>query len=744
MIKPYDQTELAPYSLKNDQETYIRTGLFICDCGERSHNTARIANRLNTDDLCRQSNLLSGVAYTTHEAYPCSKDGRRRICQAIAEKDLNRVLIAGCTPRLIEKLFRQTILSAGLDPAMLGIVDIREQCANVHPTESENAQRKAADLIEMGAARLANLSQAHFSTNRIEKSAVVIGSSLAGLTASLSLAHAGIPVTLLEPGETLGDLPAWSDEDFQQATNQHLEAIAKNPLISSQVNAQIQEILGSSGNYKIDYSLPLKIGSTRQTLQAEAGAILVASAAQPQGLTAQRRIDHSRVKTQVEFALELAGTGKADGEHQADKELAFQDVVMIFCAGSFSSEHCSRLCCKTGIQQAIQVRQLNPQTNVTILFRDLFLGGPASDGDALFKQATESGVTFFRYPSKHPPVITNKTVDLPDPLTGETLQIICDRIVLAMPMVPHSNTRQLAALLHLPQDQRGFLIEPRIRLRPGRFADDGIFVLGGSHQPSDLNGTLFQAYLTSARVQRFLSQETIHSESPAAQIDPRLCTGCGECEQACLAEAIHLEKRPVIIPYPEMLSLSHIDSLRCTGCGSCAVACPVKAITIPGWEDNTLSAEISAVLHPPAHRSTSTGIQPAAEPLPRILVLACEWSAYAAADIAGAHGQTYPANIRILRMNCSARFDPNHILWAFLNGAQGVLLGACPPGECHYNGGNLQARERILALKQQFAEHGINPDRLHLEYLAADDGEGFVKAIRNFTSVVLDRFPQPQ
>lgn len=742
-MKPFDQTELEPYSLNINLDSEIRTGVFICDCGEQSHHTARIANRLNTEELSQQSGLLNGVVYTGHEAYPCSKDGRLRVCQTIAENKLNRVLIAGCTPRLIEKLFKQTIQSTGLDAAMLEIVDIREQCANVHPAEVENAQRKAIDLVEMGAARLANLSPAHYSTNRIERSAAIIGSSLAGLTASLSLAHTGIPVTLLEPGERLGDLSGWSDEDSEQAIEQQLEAIAKEPRITAQSNIQIQEITGSPGEYQIEYSVPMSVGSNRQTIKVKAGAILIANAARPQAITTHRWIDRSRVKTQVEFAQELAEISKAGDKSTIEKGLALQDVVMIFCAGSFSSEHCSRLCCNTGIQQAIRIRQLYPQANVTILFRDLFLGGPASDGEALFKKATQLGITFFRYHQQHPPVITNQTVDLPDPLTGETLHLPCDRIVLAMPLAPQENTRQLAALLHLPQDQRGFLIQPRIRLRPGRFADNGIFVLGSSHQPGNLNETLFQAYLTSARVQRFLSQGTVHSEAPAAQINPQLCTGCGECAQVCLSKAIHLEKRPVIFPYPEVLSLSSIDPLRCTGCGSCAVACPVKAITIPGWEDNTLLAEISAVLHPPARRAVQAGIRQTTQPQPRILVLACEWSAYAAADIAGAQRQPYPANIRILRMNCSARFDPNHILWAFLNGAQGVLLGACPPGECHYGGGNLQARERVLALKQQFAEYGIDPNRLHLEHLSVDDGEGFVKAIRNFTAAILDRLPEP-
>jgi heterodisulfide reductase subunit A len=423
---------------------------------------------------------------------------------------------------------------------------------------------------------------------------------------------------------------------------------------------------------------------------------------------------------------------------------------MIFCAEQEGYEHCSRLCCTAGIRQALRARQLNPLSTVTVLFRDLYLGGPNSAGEKLLKQAIQADVTFFRYPKQHPPVIRDKFINLFDPLTNETLQIPSDRVVLAMPLLPPENSQQMAALLRLPQDEHGFLFEPRVRLRPGRFTDDGIFVLGGSHQPADLNETLLQAYLTSARVRNFLSQDTIQNQAPTAQIDPKLCTGCAECLQACWTNAIRMEKRPGYYStetnfFTEVLSVSKIDPLRCTGCGSCAVACPVKAITIPGLEDAAILAQISAALHPttdipfpkgersniPFSKGEGLG-ERSVVPNRRVLILACEWSAYAAADIAGARQQAYPAGVRIIRMNCSARFDPFHILWAFLNGADGVLLGVCPAGECHYGQGNLQAQERCLALKQQLAEHGFDPERLRLELLSAYDGDGFVRAIENF------------
>jgi coenzyme F420-reducing hydrogenase delta subunit len=182
--------------------------------------------------------------------------------------------------------------------------------------------------------------------------------------------------------------------------------------------------------------------------------------------------------------------------------------------------------------------------------------------------------------------------------------------------------------------------------------------------------------------------------------------------------AITLEKRD------QILSLSEVDALRCVGCGNCVVVCPVKAISMPGWNDAAILAQISAALSPAQK-------QPASQRA-RVIVLACEWSAFAAADIAGTRRISYPPEVRIIRMNCSARFDPNHILWAFLSGSDGVFLGTCYPGECHYGTGNLYAKERVEVLKKQLAEHGVDPRRLRLEFFAGDEGFHFAQAITNF------------
>jgi len=671
-----------------------RVGVVVCDCG------GRIADVLDTDALCRQAGEIPEVAYVVRDAYPCSKDGRERIRRAITEQKLDRVLIAGCAPRLVENLFRRA-LETVLDPAYVNIADVREQVAYVH-ADDPAALPKAGGLIEMGVARLVTTNPAPIQIGQVAKVALVIGSGLSALTVALNLADADLHVILLEESSILGGAVAGLPEGTRRLLAEKSEMVLRHPMIDTLFNARLTETSGHPGDYEVH------VQQGDQSVVYSVGAIIISNNAQPKAPGSLHWYDRTRVRTQSEFEVELQAAA-ASGRMSQPK-----DIVMIFCAEESQLEHCSRICCNTGIRQAVRAKQLNPDANITVFFRDLYLGGIGETYEAELMEARKQGVTFFRYRRDQLPAIKDKTVDVFDTLTGEALRVPFDRVVLTMPLVPPEDTKTLAALLGLPQDEGGFLAEPRMRLRPGRYADPGIYVLGSVHQPADTAEALFQAYLTGARAARFLRQESITLTTPIASVDALLCTGCGNCPQVCPTLTIHMTKRESV------LSLASVDAMRCIGCGNCVVVCPVKAISLPGWDNIEIPAQITAALN--AHQNGG----------PKILTLACEWSAFGAADIAGSRHLSYPSNVRILRMNCSARFDPYHILWAFINGADGVLLGACPPGQCHYGVGNLYARERFEKLRTEMSAHGVNPRRLHLEYLTVDDGRKFAETATRF------------
>lgn len=675
-----------------------RIGVVVCGCG------GQISRSLDVDELSRQAAMMSGVCFVAHEAYPCSAGGKERLLAAIQEHNLERILIAGCAPRLVEKLFQRAVEPLGMDPAYVSVVNIRELAAAAAERDIAAAQAMAVSTIGMGVARLSVTRPAPPHFGKVTRAAVVIGATISGLTVAHSIAERGIPVTLVDSGSDIRGTSFEMDDNMRRTAETRREAVLNHPNVRVMLNTRLTAVNGHPGEYVVW----LQQGG--QTSSLTVGAIVVANLARPKDLGNLQWFDRSRVKTQQEFSEELARVTREG------LPLGLDEVVFFLCAEESQLEHCSRVCCNAGIRQALQVKQLNPHANVTVLFRDLYLGGVGGSGEADLIKARQAGITFFRYRKESPPVIGDRSVDVQDLLTGVPVQIPYERVVLSMPMVPVENTETLSALLDLPKDEYGFLAEPRVRLRPGRYADPGIYVLGSSQLPADTAEALFQAYLTAARAMRFLSQERIRVEAPVAEIDAGLCTGCGNCPQVCPVDAIHLERRDGV------LSLSEVDGIRCIGCGNCVVVCPVKAITLPGWDNVEIPVQISAALD--AERF--------APDAPRVLMLACEWSAYGAAEAAGHRRLAPPPNCRILRMNCSARFDPYHILWAFLNGADGVLLGACAPGECHYGMGNLYAKERVEALRKELAQHGVDPRRLRLEYFSVNDGQRMVEVLEDF------------
>jgi len=692
-----------PHKKSTDLDLLPLTGVLVCGCGEE------IAGVLDINALRDSAADLPGVVHASCEAYPCSKDGLLRMQQAITENKLERVLVAGCTPRLVEKHFQEAALSAGLEAGGVEVIDIREHCAYVHAHDPA-ASQKATDLIAMGVSRLAATSLPSPRTSTMLSSALIIGSGLSGLTVANSLANADHHVTLVESALELGGTSHAFQDDAKGLIDGLIDSVSTHSRIDILLDSRLTNVTGPPGAYEVS------ITSGDQATTLTVGAIVVATGAQPLPLDSSRYFDPLRLVTQARFTHELTGAAAAGSD------LAIQDIVLILSPADSDDDYCSHLSNLTGVRQAIQAKQLNPDANVTVLFRELYSIRENPHLEEKIQQAKELNVTFFRYRTETPPVIADKTVAVDDPLTGQPVRLPYERAVLAMPIVPKDSADTLAALLGLHQDKHGFMIEERTRLLPGRFGENGIYVIGSAHQPADTPDVLLQAYTTSARLQRFLNQDSISTRASAAEVNQETCTGCGNCVQVCPMNAIQLVGKDGI------LSLAEVEALRCTGCGNCAVVCPVNAIAIPGWDDLAIVSQISTAFTTPRTRDDAEGV---AQP-PRIIAFACEWSAYASADQAGTLRMPYSSDVRILRMNCSARFDPQHILWALLHNADGVLLGVCHRGDCHYGTGNLYAEERVKVLKQQLADYGIDPRRVRVEFLAGDDGEGFVETITEF------------
>ena len=707
----------------------IKLGVFICDCGDQ------IASILDMDVLEKGVHDFPEVGVVRRLRYSCSPDGLATMRAIIGQGGLNRVLVAGCTPRTLEPRLKAACEEAGLNGGLLQLVDIREGCARAHQDEPQIATAKALDLIRMGVASLVLREARQPISAEVVPAALVIGGGIAGITAALTLASAGVAVKLVERESALGGMlrhahtlyPGGYDATEFLATK--IEAVTHHPQVEVLLNSQVTGISGTAGHYTVNVA-PSATDSNGP-LAFDVGAIIVATGAcvsQPKGLF---HYDGQRVVTQFQFERELAGSSVLPLGGEGDDDLVpsngLGDVVMILCAGQRNTDvpYCSGVCCMAALKQAIEAKAICPQANVTILFRDLYLPGDGMH-QAELARARQAGVQFMRYALLSAPVVSDEAVEVYDELSGKRHRLPYGRVVLASPLLPQPDASVVAQMLNIVQDQNGFFPEVRYRLRPQNYVERGIHVCGAAHYPADWRETEFQAISAAFNAIRYLQAGTVTSWAPVAIVNKELCTGCGNCARTCAFGAISMRKRGGV------LDLAQIDPLLCTGCGNCAVACPVKAIGLPEGSDAQILAQIDAALATaPANGRLC------------ILAFGCEWSGYAAAELAGAHKLSYPADVRLIRVGCSARFDPLHVLWALFRGADGVFLGACPPGDCHYINGNRYAQERINTLCELLAKRGFDQRRVRLEWITPDDAQDFVSKITDFTNLVRALGPSP-
>lgn len=669
--------------------------MFICDCGKK------IADVVDVEELEQQAARLPGVCVARREAYGCSRVGLGDIKEAVSEHSLNRVVVAGCTPRTHQRLFRTALEGTGLSGAQFEMVNIREQCAYVHVEEKASATRKALDLVRMGVAKAALLQPQREVEVGVTPSVLVIGGGIAGLTAALAVARGGFHVTLVEREEELGGQVARlhvlypTGESAKELIEQRIGAVRQDSNIEVLTRAVLREVDGSVGDYRV------AVEQDGRALRFDVGAVIVAIGAQEARLADVPDGDGVHVITQLE--LEQALEEGCVQSHQ---------VVMIL-------EGADQACYSTAsaaaaLKNCLLIKRANPATEVSLCFTDL----DAGLGRGEVERARELGVRFVKFDGCQPPRITGEAVEVFDQLRAEQVSLPHDLVVLALPQVPQDGAQALARKLRIPVDDRGFFLEPNTRLRPGTYVPEGVFVCGSAHYPSGVQESLFQGYRAAARALRHLLKGRFVSQGAPARVAVTLCVGCGTCVESCPFQAISMADRD------GALNVSCIDESLCKGCGNCAVVCPAKAITVEPYTDKELIAQIEAAL---AHRSDGEL---------RTIGLMCEWSGYAAADLAGAEGRQYPPQMRIIGLGCSARFDPYLVLWAFLRGADGVLLGACDPGMCHYVEGNERAEARVEGLRTMLTGAGFDPRRLRLEWFRPDDAERFTGVVERFTDEI--------
>ena len=555
---------------KNVADQEPRIGVFVCNCGVNIGGVADVSAIV--DDAKR----LPNVVYAEENLFSCSQDTQDKMVDIIKEKELNRVVVAACTPRTHEPLFQETLKNAGLNPYLFEMANIRNQCTWVHSAEKNKATAKAKDLVHMAVARVSLLNSISDIAVDVNKSALVIGGGVAGMTAAVSLADQGFPTTIVEKSSDLGGMAkevhsTWKGQDVGAYLANLRERVKRHAHITLLTEAEVAAASGFVGNFE---TIVRRAGE-QQTVQHGVTIIATGAAA----LSPDEYL----------YGRHPAVTRWHDLENDPSRLAAAESVVFIQCVGSREDNrpYCSRICCTASILQAISIKTERPETRVTILYRDIRTYG---ERESLYKKARQLGVVFIRYDLARKPVLSERgaglNVSVFDPVLQRYLNIEADIVNLATAIVPADNTA-LAAIYKLPLNADQFFMEAHAKLRPVDFASEGIFVCGLAHYPKSIDESIAQAMAAAGRATTILAKDRISISPLVSQVDAEKCIGCGLCTEVCAFSAIVLEE-------VEGKHRAKNITASCKGCGLCAASCPQHAIDMLHFRDQQILASICA------------------------------------------------------------------------------------------------------------------------------------------------------
>lgn len=694
-----------------------RIGVFVCHCG------FNIGGVIDVPALVQYAKTLPNVVCAEENLYACSSAGLSLIKESIKKNNLNRVTVASCTPATHEPLFRRACEEAGLNKYVFEMVNIREQCSWVHMHRPKEATEKAKDLVRMAVARACYLEPQTEPELEIEPSALVIGGGISGMTSAVSLARQGFRVHLVEKEAELGGMLRRlyklqpTGREASEVLDGALTEVRSNSNIHVDTSTIVKGVKGFIGNFDVTLQK-----SSNQLEHVNVGTIIVATGAEefkPMGMYGYG--ENTKVITQLELQQLLK-----KGELKRP-----ENVVMIQCVGARDKDrtYCSRTCCMAALTNALLLKKLYPEAEISILSRDLQAYG---EQEEFYSEARANFINFIRYDPSRPPRVSPKPdgklgVTVHDEYLDAEIELDSDLVVLSTPLVQHDDGRKVSSTLKVPLGPDGFFFEAHPKLRPVDFASEGIYVCGTAHGPKNVTESITQACAAASRAGIPMAVGKVKTEAVKASVDTEICLGCDACVVSCVFNAIEASSfgQPFIV------------EANCKGCGVCAAECSMGAMQLRNYKDQQIVAAIEALLKPKKLTSSAENFEPI------ILCFACQWCSYGAADLAGVSRIQYPPNIRILRVPCSGRVDVLHLLKAFLNGADGVIVTGCLIGDCHYTDGNVKAKSRVETMRKSMKALNMDPERLEIGFASSSEGQRFASMMTDFVEKIRKLGPNP-
>jgi len=761
------------------------TGVYVCHCG------LNIAGVLNMDDLKSFAEKLPDVAVARDLQFSCSDIGQEQIQKDIAEFKLDRVVVAACSPRLHEPTFRRAISKAGLNPYMLEMANIREQCSWVHMDQPAMATEKAKDLIAMAVAKAALLHPLEPESIPVSKDVAVIGGGVAGIAAALDLADSGLHVFLVERRPTIGGYMALLTDVFPTndcsicVLGPKMSEVYNHPDITLITYAEVLGVEGSVGNFTVS-------GVRRARYVDEKlckGCISECSDVCP-----------VEVPSEYDFGI---------GKRKAIYIPYPQAVPLVACVDAKACIGCTR-CAQACPAQAVKLDQ-EPQDfklNVGAII--------VATGWQPFDATRKEEYGFGRYRDVITTLQIERMLNASGPTKGEVVRpstgkiaekvaflqcvgsrdssvgnLYCSRICcmaslknaqLVKEKYPHTDiTIYYIDIRACGEGYEEFYVRAqklginfvRSRVSGIEEVDGDLFlvfedtqtgemkrvrhdlaVLSVGLEPDEKADVLGNLLGLSRRPDRFFEIAHPKMRPVEAHIDGVFIAGCASGPKeipisiaqgsAAAAKAVKLLHKGVLQLEP---TSAYVDPEKCIKCKICVDICPKKAIAVksPAYVDEAACKGCgSCAAACPADainmrffsdEQIMAQVQAATmvkREFPLIVAFLCNWCSYGAADLAGTSRIQYPTNARNIRVMCSARVDPSFILEALQRGADGVLIAGCRIGECHYRDGNYQALQRVNVLKGVLEKIGIDPGRVKIVWCAASEGEIYARDLKDF------------
>ncbi|MBW1772666.1 MAG: CoB--CoM heterodisulfide reductase iron-sulfur subunit A family protein, partial [Deltaproteobacteria bacterium] len=550
-----------------------RIGVFVCNCG------TNIGGVVDVPGVAEYAATLPNVVHVDQNLFTCAQDTQDQMKEVIKEHGLNRVLVAACSPMTHEPLFQETLQSCGLNKYLFEMANIRNQNSWVHSGDPSSATDKAKDLIRMSVARASLLKPLRAKSITINKRGLVIGGGVAGMTASLGLADQGFEVVLVEKEPQLGGLSRELTHTIDGANIQeHILELIERVNRHEQIQVLTESLIVGFSGFKGNFTTEVLVGPAMYERKIDHGVVILATGANEYVPQEFLYGEHDRVVTQIQLARRLEDKGATD----------LQNVVMIQCVGSRNDDfaNCSRICCQNAVKNALHIKELNPEANVYVLYRDIRTYGQMED---YYREARQQGVFFIRFDQDEPPRVDSTEKGLMITVKDHVLQmdisLPADFLALSAGMRP-TDTEELATIIKLPRNQDGYFMEAHVKLRPVDMASEGIFVCGTAHSPKLISESISQAMAAASRAGTFLSQTEITLSVVTAKVDQEHCASCLVCVRSC----------PWGVPRINEDGVSEIDEALCRGCGICTAECPAKVIQLSLYEDDQVMSKVDALL----------------------------------------------------------------------------------------------------------------------------------------------------